>query len=178
MSTQLLREIEITHVLDCIADPTKIRVVAELSDDVSEAMPYLNAVLKSASYSHDAKILHFNLEHRMITLYPRVLTIAKADDETDAHHVMRWLKDLINDVYGRRGEIEPSFEMRPAVRPLDVYTLLPKDNCKACGEATCMAFAFRLLQGRGTIEQCRYLQEERFRRHREALEALLATGLS
>lgn len=173
MGEELLRGIEITHILDCIADPTKIRVVAELTDDVSPAMPYLNALLKNAGYSHEAKILHFNVAHRMITLYPRVLTMAKADDEADAHRVMAWLRDLINDAYRRRQEIEPSYEMRPAVRPLDVYCLLPRENCKRCGEATCMAFAFRLLQGRGTIDECRTLGEERFERHRRALSALL-----
>jgi len=174
LSRELLEDIEITHVLDCIADPTKIRVVAELSDDVREVMPYLNAVLKNASYSHAAMILHFNMEHRMITLYPRVLTMAKADDEADAHRVMNWLKELVNDSWRRRHEIEPSYELRPMARPLDVYVLLPRDNCKDCGEATCMAFAFRLLQGRGTIDECGRLAEERFGRHRQALSTLLA----
>ncbi|MCL4371657.1 MAG: Fe-S cluster protein [Chloroflexi bacterium] len=173
MGEELLRGIEVTHILDCIADPTKIRVVAELSDDVSPAMPYVNALLKKASYSHEAKILHFNLEHRMVTLYPRVLTMAKADDEADAHRVIGWLRDLINDAYRRRGEIEPAYEMRLVVKPLDVYALLPKENCRRCGEATCMAFAFSLLQGRGRIEECCLLSEERFSRHREALFSLL-----
>ena len=173
MGEELLSGIEITNVMDCIADPTKIRVVAELSDDVSPAMPYLNALLKKASYSNDAKIVHFNLEDRMITLYPRVVTMAKIDDEADAHRVISWLRDLINDAYRRRGEIEPSYEMRLVVKPLDVYALLPKENCKGCGEATCMAFAFRLLRGQARIEECCLLCEERFGRHREALSNLL-----
>lgn len=173
MNGDLLREIEITHILDCIADPTRIRVVAELSDDVSEVMPYLNAVIGKASYGHEARILHFNLEYRMITLYPRVLTMAKADDEADAHRVINWLRDLINECHRRRGEIAPSYEYRPAAKPLDVYVLLPRENCKRCGEATCMAFAFRLLQGRGVIDECALLGEERFALHRQALAALL-----
>ncbi len=173
MGPELLGDIEITHVLDCIADPTKIRVVAELSDDVSEVMPYLNAVISKASYGHEAKILHFNLEHRMITLYPRVLTMAKADDEVDAHRVMGWLKDLINDSWRRRHEIEPSYDLRPMVRPLDVYILLPRENCGRCGEATCMAFGFRLLQGRGAVAECPLLTEDRFAGHREALASMM-----
>lgn len=173
MSQELLRGIEITHVLDCIADPTKIRVVAEFSDDVSEVMPYLNALLKNGSYSREARILHFNLEHRMITMYPRVFTMAKADDEADAHRVMRWLKELVNDTWRRRDEMEPSYDMRPMARPLDVYVLLPRENCKRCGDVTCMAFAFQLLQGRGTVDECPRLAEERFGRHRAALSTLL-----
>lgn len=175
MEELLLREITVTHVLDCIADATKIRVVAELSDDVSSIMPYLNAVIGKASYGHEARILHFNLEHRMITLYPRVLTMAKADDEVDARRVMDWLRELVNDCHRRRGEIEPSYEYRPSVKPLDVYLLLPRENCKRCGEATCMAFAFRLLQGRGVVRECLLLSEEQFAKHRQALSALLGT---
>ncbi len=173
MGGELLRDIEITHVLDCIADPTKIRVVAEFSEDVSEVMPYLNALLKRAGYSHKAGILHLDLEHRMITLYPRVLTMAKIDDEADAQRVLDWVRDLVNDAYRRRHEIEPSYEMRPIVRPLDIYVLLPRENCRQCGEATCMAFAFRLLRRRARVEKCRLLSEERFSRHREALFSLL-----
>ncbi|MGC8826565.1 MAG: hypothetical protein ACP5TV_06120 [Anaerolineae bacterium] len=34
----------ITHVLDCIADPRKNRIIVELSDDISAIFPYLNAL--------------------------------------------------------------------------------------------------------------------------------------
>ena len=50
----LLKEVEITYVSPCLADPSKIRLKAELSDDVSEVMPYLNAVVKNAIYNHEA----------------------------------------------------------------------------------------------------------------------------
>jgi ArsR family metal-binding transcriptional regulator len=37
----LLRSFRITHVLDCIADPTKNRVIAEFSDNIAAVFPYL-----------------------------------------------------------------------------------------------------------------------------------------
>jgi ArsR family metal-binding transcriptional regulator len=40
-------------------------------------------------------------------------------------------------------------------RPLDIYALLPQTNCKECGEATGMAFAFGLIQENRTITECR-----------------------
>ncbi|MBS7633252.1 acetyl-CoA decarbonylase/synthase complex subunit gamma [Candidatus Bathyarchaeota archaeon] len=38
--------------------------------------------------------------------------------------------------------------------PIDVYKLLPKTNCKECGEENCMAFATKLVNRELTVEQC------------------------
>ncbi len=38
--------------------------------------------------------------------------------------------------------------------PLDVYKLLPKTNCKSCGEPTCMAFAMKAIKREVTIDKC------------------------
>jgi acetyl-CoA decarbonylase/synthase complex subunit gamma len=41
--------------------------------------------------------------------------------------------------------------------PLDVYKLLPKTNCKECGEDNCLAFATRLVNRDVTLEKCKPL---------------------
>lgn len=38
--------------------------------------------------------------------------------------------------------------------PIDVYKLLPKINCKECGEANCMAFATKIVNREVQIDQC------------------------
>jgi acetyl-CoA decarbonylase/synthase complex subunit gamma len=38
--------------------------------------------------------------------------------------------------------------------PIDVYKLLPKTNCKECGEANCMAFATKIVNREVSIDQC------------------------
>jgi acetyl-CoA decarbonylase/synthase complex subunit gamma len=38
--------------------------------------------------------------------------------------------------------------------PIDVYKLLPKTNCKECGQENCMAFATKLVNREVTLEQC------------------------
>lgn len=40
------------------------------------------------------------------------------------------------------------------ISPIDVYMLLPKTNCKECGEQNCMAFATKLVNREMTLEQC------------------------
>jgi len=38
--------------------------------------------------------------------------------------------------------------------PIDVYKLLPKTNCKECGQENCMAFATKIVNREVTIDQC------------------------
>jgi ArsR family metal-binding transcriptional regulator len=149
----------ITHIQDCLADPTKIRVIAEAQGGVGEMLPYLNAILPRASYSHGANALTLKRGHRLITLYPQVAIIVKADDEEDALAILAWFSDLIEATATRKDTIVPNFERRRAVGFLDVYRLLPGGNCKVCGHPTCLAFAVALLDGRGRLQQCRELSD-------------------
>src|SRR4030043_50677 len=50
----LLQSYKITRILPCLADPEKIRVIAEVSGDIYEVFPYLNATLKECIYNHPA----------------------------------------------------------------------------------------------------------------------------
>jgi ArsR family metal-binding transcriptional regulator len=60
-----------------------------------------------------------------------------------------------------------------APRPLDVWTLLPQTNCKQCGEATCMAFAFALLLNKQAPDACLPLAADpAFAERRAQLEAM------
>lgn len=42
--------------------------------------------------------------------------------------------------------------------PLEVYKLLPKTNCRQCGDATCLAFAAAVIQGRKSLDKCPLLE--------------------
>ena len=160
MQGDVFRGYLITHIQDCLADPTKIRVIAEAQGDVGEVLPYLNAILPRASYSHGANVLTLKRGHRLVTLYPQVAIIVKADDEDDALAVLAWLSDLIKATYANRDRIVPSYERRRTVGFLDVYRLLPGGNCKDCGQPTCLAFAVALLDGRGRLHECHRLDRE------------------
>jgi len=61
--------------------------------------------------------------------------------------------------------------------PIDVYMLLPRTNCKECGEENCMAFAVKLVNREVTLEKCTELQKEEYKESREKLEDLLAPAI-
>ena len=46
--------------------------------------------------------------------------------------------------------------------PIEVYELLPRTNCKECGEANCMAFAVKLVNREATINECPPLREPKY----------------
>jgi acetyl-CoA decarbonylase/synthase complex subunit gamma len=45
--------------------------------------------------------------------------------------------------------------------PIDVYMLLPRTNCKKCGQENCMAFATKLVNRELSLELCTPLLEEK-----------------
>jgi ArsR family metal-binding transcriptional regulator len=155
----LLHGFTITHITDCIADSTKVRVVAELSDGVAEVFPYLNTTVPNIMYNPGANTVTIRRGGRLLTIYPHVAVMAKIDDEQDAEVQLQWLQELCNDTWRRRGEIMPCYERRSQLGPLDVYQLLPRLNCRKCGEPTCMAFAFSLLFGEHALADCFPLAE-------------------
>jgi acetyl-CoA decarbonylase/synthase complex subunit gamma len=47
-----------------------------------------------------------------------------------------------------------------ALKPLDIFKLLPKTNCKECGFPTCLAFAMQIAMGKEDIKKCPHVSEE------------------
>ncbi len=150
-----------------------VTAVAELSDDISPVFPYLNAVLKGTIYDQTHQTLNFKLGGRGVTLHPTQVIVTRLESKEEAERVLERLKDLINRTYERRGEIEPSTKSRAKLSVLDIYKLLPKTNCRECGEPTCMAFATKLVNESVKIEQCRPLFSVEYQGDRERLLRML-----
>jgi ArsR family metal-binding transcriptional regulator len=93
MAGELVEAIEITHVLPCLADPSKIRFHAQASADLSEVLPYLNAVIRRAIYNRAVPALTYTQDYRIICLHPRQITGAKVDDIEDARALLESLRD-------------------------------------------------------------------------------------
>jgi acetyl-CoA decarbonylase/synthase complex subunit gamma len=58
--------------------------------------------------------------------------------------------------------------------PIDVYMLLPRTNCKECGEANCMAFAAKLVNREASLEQCPPLLKKEHEDSYKKLQEMLA----
>lgn len=47
-----------------------------------------------------------------------------------------------------------------ALTGIEIFKLLPKTNCKECGEPTCLAFAMKLAAGKAELTKCPYVSDE------------------
>jgi len=158
---------------ECNPSAQKVNAIAELPDDISDVLPYLNAIVKGCTYNPDAGTLRFIKEGKAITLHPRKIAIAGLDDETEASQVLNSLKEFINTTYERKGEIEPSYRKGNELKVLDVFKLLPGTNCMRCGEPTCLAFANKLVNQATDVENCIPLHSKEYGKKREGLLKML-----
>ena len=57
--------------------------------------------------------------------------------------------------------------------PIDVYKLLPRTNCKECGEENCMAFATKVVNREVAIEKCPPLLTKEYKKAYRQLKEML-----
>ena len=153
----------------CVADATKIRLIAHTSRDMSQAFPYLNAEMREASYNAKGPTFTFMDQYRMISMYPQRIAVAKADDIVDGWRTLEMIRCRVNDAWARRAEIEPCYEMREKPPALEIFKRLPKTNCGACGELTCLAFAVRVYNGEVSVTKCLPVFQGEFGHLKDAL---------
>jgi len=153
----------------CIADPRKIRFIAHVSGDISPAFPYLNAESSDGCYSPAGPSFSFMDGHRLVSLYGRRLTVARANGIVDAWRTLERVRQRVNNAWARRAETEPSYEQRTRPPALEIYRRLPQTDCRLCGELTCLAFALMVHAGLARVSRCRPAFEETAPARREAL---------
>ena len=149
---------------------------AALDDDIGDALPYLNASIKSAIYNHAARALTWRMGGHSFAVRPREIAISNLLDKDAAATEMQRVAELINRTWERRAEIAPSIEMRQRLKPMDVYKLLPATNCKECGQPTCFTFALKITAGEAELEQCAPLFTDVYREKRGQLLARLESA--
>jgi ArsR family metal-binding transcriptional regulator len=179
--SECFRRAAIMVLSPCVADYKKIRLIAHLDGDLGPILPYLNAVMPQASYTPKAETLTFMDGYRMIALYPRRITIAKADEIVDAWLTLNRIRLLAVQTWNDRDRITPSFETRKRPPAIEIFKRLPGTNCGQCGMPTCLAFAMHIWTGETSVRLCLPVFEEegKFSHLREPLiEICAGMGIS
>jgi ArsR family metal-binding transcriptional regulator len=149
--------------------------IAHLAVDIREVLPYMNAILSRGIYSPGRQTLALRREDHNIGFWPDRIAADGLESREQAQEVVDSLVDLVNQTWERRDEIEPDATLHERRQPLELFHLLPKTNCKQCGEETCFAFALKLAAGQAELEGCTPLYEDQAHHgQRVQLEDLLA----
>jgi ArsR family metal-binding transcriptional regulator len=169
-----LASITLTRTLPCLADPGRIIVVGRPSHSLEEVLPYLATLPNVIAYNPGAATLTLRRQPGLITLHADRVSITQVQDVAEGLQLLTALTDAVNAVWEHRAGLAAVMSPRRAPRLLDVWSLLPRTNCRQCGEQTCMAFAFGLLQQQRILVECPPLQtESALADRRAALERML-----
>ena len=145
---------------ECNPGFESVHCIALLDQDISEVLPYLNAVLGGFDYLKDPPAVILRSQGKLITVHSNKIAINALRDEAEADKILKWLKREINEAWGNRDNIEPSYEGAPKPKLIEILKMLPKTNCKECGEPTCMVFAARMAEGVKGPEDCPPIKAE------------------
>ncbi|MGD0397555.1 MAG: (Fe-S)-binding protein [Syntrophobacteraceae bacterium] len=147
--------------LSCGSSAQPLDLIAHLNQDISEVIPYLNAVLGGFQYTKDPRSVSLRLHGKLVVIHPREICINAPSDQSEGEKIIEWLQEKINDTWERRGEIQPRFESAPKPKMLEILRLLPKTNCGECGHPTCMVFASHVAEAGKGPDDCPSIDGER-----------------
>lgn len=157
-------------------DEFEFEAIAYLSVDISPALPYLNATQRSGTYFPDVPAFSWRLDTHKVGFWPDRIAAEHLESREQAKEVIDRLVKLVNDTWEKRKDLEPDTDTHENLQPLELFRLLPRTNCKECGEASCFNFALKLATAQVELPWCKPLLRQReYDGQRAQLESLLAT---
>ncbi len=151
---------EIKHILPCIAEPDKIRVIAKFNQSISKLTPILHLITQASRYSRETNTVTLKASKgELVTVHgDGRVCIATVESTERAREIIEKIMEALKkaeEILAREGEpSEDLIKRREQVKPLEIYKLLPKTNCGECGEKTCMAFAVKVASGELDVSKC------------------------
>lgn len=122
----------------CNPEFEAVHCIARLDQDVAPELPFLNAVLGGFEYLKDPPAVSFKVYGKLIKVDGHEIAVNALKDEAEADKILEWLKNEINNVWENRDHIKPSYEGVSKPKIIEILKLLPKTNCRECGQPTCM----------------------------------------
>ena len=146
---------------------------ARLVNDISEVLPYLNATLRGAIYHREANVLTWKKGGHNVAFHAHEIAISNVPDRDVAENELKSLIELVNRTWDRRAAITPDTTTRQRPTPMAIFKLLPRTNCKLCGEPTCYSFALKLAASKKRPVECPPLNEQEYTDNLAQLERII-----
>lgn len=150
-----------------------VRVI--LPVDISTVFPYLNSVLDDSRYDHENGILIGVYERQRYAFRPHEIQAGAVSDQSEASPVAGAVVKLINRIWQNHEDIIPCLRERKLPAVYDIYKLLPRTNCRACGYPTCLACAADIRNGVISLDKCPLLSNPQYEQKRELIRNLFSS---
>lgn len=169
-----LETINIIFIKPCTTGGGRVKFKAKMSRAIPELMPYLNTEIKTGLYIPSADNFTYKIGSHIINIKDDKVTCTQLTNEAQCYEMTDHLKEVINDIWSRKESITPYYETRERPSAIQLYKLLPqKIGCKECGQASCMAFASKLILGSARLNQCPLVKDEAYAPNYLSLESHL-----
>ena len=146
---------------------------ARLTSDITVVLPYLNATLSGAVFHQEAQALTWKKGGHNIAFHAYEIATSNVADRDGAEAELKGLIGLVNCTWERRSEITPDTTTRQRPTPMAIFKLLPRTNCKQCGESTCYSFALKLAVSQKKLAECPPLLDARYKESQAALAMIV-----
>ncbi|WDP91550.1 MAG: hypothetical protein HUN04_18325 [Desulfobacter sp.] len=125
--------------------------------DAGFLFPYINGSRDDALWYEHPEHVKFLFEEYRCLLYPNLATAHFFETRQGALDFIKRFMGFLDSVDQKKESIQPNFNQIRRVPVMDIFRLLPGNNCRECGFSTCMAFAAAVTKGKATADQCRCL---------------------
>jgi ArsR family metal-binding transcriptional regulator len=105
----------------------------------------------------------FKSHGKLITVHGDKIAVNALNDEAEAEKIVAWLKNEINEAWEKKEGIEPCYTGMPRPGIMEILKLLPRTNCRECGQPTCLVFATKVAEGAKGPDDCPPLDAEQHR---------------
>ncbi len=159
---RLVEKIEIKEISPCMAEADRIKFIAQADRPLGDILSTLYLYMPNSNYSESLAMMSYKQSQRLITVFANGrVSMTYVKDRQEAERLVEELRRILNRAivhYISHGKPDPKLiEAKKKVNVNTVYELLPRNDCKECGEAGCYAFAVKLVNGDADLEKCRPL---------------------
>ncbi len=156
----------------CLPGSPKWSARVTIDTDLGELLPYLNGVLEKRFYDPNTQTVVFKRNGHKVAVRPREIRIGNLLDREEGKRIADEIIRYFNEIMEKRDRITPDYTRKEPPKAIEIFKLLPKTNCRKCGQPTCMAFATALARGEADLDDCPELYESGREEARKRIEAL------
>jgi ArsR family metal-binding transcriptional regulator len=139
---------------ECNASFQSLHCHMHLDEDIGYVIPLLNSTLGGSAFTRSPPSVMFKIHGRLIAVHARKISVNAIKDTQEAEKIAAWMQREINETWEKRETIIPRYHAKKEPQFIEVLKLLPKTNCRECGQPTCMVFATLVLQGIKGPDDC------------------------